>query len=108
MLTVSISIYPPNKSPIMVEYPSNAGIDEIIEDLKHRFEITGYNLKKVLIKGRGGTYEVCPQDYPRVVGLILPRLGFPVAICGVLGGEKGELVISLLLEEMRYERAKSV
>jgi hypothetical protein len=108
-MLLSISIYLPRKPPIMLEYSTSAGFDEIIEDLKQRFKIGGYNLKKVLIRSPKGVYETCPESYPRVLDIILPKLGLPVAVCGVLEGEAGDLVISVFLEEERpYEKQKAV
>ena len=100
MLSLSISIYPPGKPPIFIQYPTKATLEELIRDLEHRFEVTGYSLISVRIKGPKGQRILRPKTYKAELENELIEQGFPVLITGVLRGESGDLVISILIKSI--------
>ena len=100
MLSLSISIYPPRKPPIFIQYPTKVTLEELIRDLEYRFEVTGYSLISVRVKGPKGQRILRPKTYKAELGSELIEQGLPVLITGVLRGKSGDLVISILINSI--------
>ncbi|CAI1494261.1 protein of unknown function (plasmid) [Thermococcus nautili] len=108
MLSISISIYPPRKSPIFIQYSTSVTLEELFRDLEHRFEITGYSLINVRIKGPKGQRILRPRAYKTEFRKELIEQGLPVLITGVLRGEKGDLVISILISPIAQRETPTI